>query len=311
MARINRATQKIFGSSANSTAITQFGTAKDAEPKYLDDMPLGGNPIEFLQSNSSFTTGWANSLEQDLAPFMQDSNALWYMITSQVAYLLKNGIAEYDVNTTYDKGDLAKVVQQNGTVVIYKSLQNDNLGHATNESGYWVMYSADDNLAKYEIGLPTATLGNTLLDNEIWLDGTAGDNGIVNIADYPKLYAIWGTRYGGNGTTTFGLPKILGKVLWGTNYLDNTNGTGYLESSLPNIKGSFPGLEQGYKKGFTRPDYGAFTHYAGNVSNGYSDNDTYDNDYWTFSANTYNATYQDGATVRPPSILVRWKTRYI
>lgn len=42
-----------------------------------------------------------------------------------------------------------------------------------------------------------------------WLicDGT-----IKNIADYPKLAAVLGTLYGGNGTTTFGLPNMQGRV---------------------------------------------------------------------------------------------------
>ena len=46
MAKIDRATQKIFGSNANSTAITQFGTAKNAEPTYITD----GN-VEDIQAN--------------------------------------------------------------------------------------------------------------------------------------------------------------------------------------------------------------------------------------------------------------------
>lgn len=307
MAKINRATQKIFGSNANSTAITEFGTAKNAEPTYITD----GN-VEDIQANPSFLTGWSNSLEQDLAPFMQDSNALWYMITSQVAYLLKNGIAEYDAGTSYDLGDLAKVVQQNGTVVVYKSLQNDNLNNSTGDSNYWVMYSADDNLAKYEIGLPQPSLTNNKLANEIWLDGTMGtpisgtDSTLVNIANYPLLFAAYGTKYGGNGTTTFGLPNFTGKSLWGV----SSFGTGYLGATLPNIKGSVPASEDVYKGSFNPPAYGAFYKYSSNVVSGQSVNDKFDNDFWSFDANRYNPIYQDGATVRPPSIEVRWKTRW-
>lgn len=39
------------------------------------------------------------------------------------------------------------------------------------------------------------------------------DGSIVSISDYPDLFAIWGTKYGGNGTTTFGLPNLQGKVV--------------------------------------------------------------------------------------------------
>lgn len=303
MAKINRATQKIFGSNANSTAITEFGTAKNAQPEYITN-----GDVEAIQANPSFLTGWSNSLEQDLAPFMQDSNALWYMITSQVAYLLKNGIAEYDAGTSYDLGDLAKVVQQNGTVVVYKSLQNDNLNHSTGDSNYWVMYSADDNLAKYEIGLPQPSLTNNKLANEIWLDGTMGTptsptgNTLVYIANYPLLFAAYGTKYGGDGTTTFGLPNFTGKSLWGV----SSFGTGYLGATLPNIKGSFSGSSQAADETTTGAS-GAFYRDGRKVevsNSGEKDN------YYRFDANRYNSIYQDGATVRPPSIEVRWKTRW-
>lgn len=53
------------------------------------------------------------------------------------------------------------------------------------------------------------------------------------IASYPELYAVIGTTYGGNGTTTFGLPNLIGRVPWGA----STPGT-YLEAGLPNIVGS-------------------------------------------------------------------------
>lgn len=45
---------------------------------------------------------------------------------------------------------------------------------------------------------------------------------ILNIADYPQLAAILGVTYGGNGTTTFGIPDIRGRIVAG---LDNMLGT--------------------------------------------------------------------------------------
>lgn len=306
MAKIDRATQKIFGSNANSTAITQFGTAKNAEPTYITD----GN-VEDIQANPSFLTGWANSLEQDLAPFMQDSNALWYMITSQVAYLMQQGMPEYDAETEYPAGALCKDTDEYGGIVIYKALQDmlgNNVGHATNEKTYWTIFSADENYAKYEIGLPQPSLTNTLLRNEIWLDGTVGtaisgkDSTLVNVSAYPLLAAKYGNKYGGNGTTTFGLPNFTGKSLWGV----SSFGTGYLGATLPNIRGSFSGSSQAADETTTGAS-GAFYRDGRKVevsNSGEKDN------YYRFDANRYNPIYQDDATVRPPSIEVRWKTRY-
>lgn len=41
---------------------------------------------------------------------------------------------------------------------------------------------------------------------------------LLNIQDYPALYALLGTIYGGNGTTTFAVPDYRGKtpIGWGT-----------------------------------------------------------------------------------------------
>lgn len=55
------------------------------------------------------------------------------------------------------------------------------------------------------------------------------------IATYPDLYAVIGTRYGGDGVTTFGVPNMIGRVAWGA----TTPGT-YLAAGLPNITGYNP-----------------------------------------------------------------------
>ena len=41
------------------------------------------------------------------------------------------------------------------------------------------------------------------------------DGRVLNIADYPVLSAVLGTRYGGNGATTFGIPDLRGRVAFG------------------------------------------------------------------------------------------------
>lgn len=44
-------------------------------------------------------------------------------------------------------------------------------------------------------------------DNRLALDGST-----PLIADYPELYAVYGTTYGGNGVTTFGLPTVANMI---------------------------------------------------------------------------------------------------
>ncbi|MEQ1143752.1 phage tail protein [Acinetobacter soli] len=61
-----------------------------------------------------------------------------------------------------------------------------------------------------EIGMVHALPFSTIPSNRLVCDGQ-----LYNIADYPKLYAKLGTVYGGNGTTTFGVPDYRGVVLRG------------------------------------------------------------------------------------------------
>ena len=59
----------------------------------------------------------------------------------------------------------------------------------------------------------------------------------VSRTTYSRLFAKIGTKYGtGDGSTTFALPNLDGRVLQGTT---NTGNVGnYLEASLPNIQGA-------------------------------------------------------------------------
>jgi microcystin-dependent protein len=47
---------------------------------------------------------------------------------------------------------------------------------------------------------------------------------LLSIQQYSALYALLGTQYGGNGTTTFGLPNLQGRMIIGDN-VDHVIGT--------------------------------------------------------------------------------------
>ena len=61
---------------------------------------------------------------------------------------------------------------------------------------------------KVLIGSITAYAGQTVPEGYMICDGS-----ILNKADYPELFDIIGTVYGGDGVTTFKLPNLLGKVI--------------------------------------------------------------------------------------------------
>lgn len=141
MARITRKTQKIFASNAQSDQITAFGTAKTSNPTYTTD-------VSAIQT-AIYEQGWTPSLMSDLAPYLQDSNALWYAITTQIAYLYQQGIAEWDINTEYTQGSLVSRYN-NGEIEIYMSLQNNNIGHKLTETSYWKQYNLGTVIEYYE-----------------------------------------------------------------------------------------------------------------------------------------------------------------
>lgn len=128
MAKIERKTQKIFASNTSADQITAFGTAKTTSPEFTTD-------VAEIQTNT-FLQGWSQSLVSDLAPFMQDSNGLWYMATKQLAYLFQEGIAEWDAETEYSIGSLVKTVSNN-TCNFYQSIKNSNINNAVTDTSYW------------------------------------------------------------------------------------------------------------------------------------------------------------------------------
>ena len=284
MAKIERKTQKIFANNTSADQITAFGTAKNTSPEFTTD-------VAEIQTNT-FLQGWSPSLVSDLAPFMQDSNALWYMATKQLAYLFQEGIAEWDSETEYNKGSLVKITSGN-YCNIYKSIADNNVAHLTNDATYWSLYIADSNMAHYPIGDLRFSLNNSKLTNEIFLEGQT-----VSRTTYANLFAIFGTTYGaGDGSTTFKLPDFRNRVAWGA-----SSANGYLEAGLPNIKGRIGTIGAN-----DRVHTGAF-YYDG--SGGTLSNDGQPDYNAGFDASRYNSIYGASSTVRPPSVKVRVKTRW-
>ena len=98
--------------------------------------------------------------------------------------------------------------------------------------------------ARTNIGAMSAATSPSVLAGTILpFAGTAVPDGYllcngaeVSRTDYANLFAAIGTKYGaGDGSTTFAVPNLDGRVLQGTT---NTGNVGnYLEAQLPNISG--------------------------------------------------------------------------
>lgn len=290
MPKLNRIKQEIFANQAGSLEVTAFGTAKDQTPVYTKDL----SQIQ----NTNFLNGWQSAILSDKSPWEEDMNALFFAITTQLAYLFQQGIPEYDAETTYYIGSLAKVTSNQGNVTIYKSLTNENTGNPVTNDSYWGVFQSDGSLqlATYEIGLPQPTFSNTLLQNEIWLEGQA-----VSRTAYSSLFNIYGTTYGaGDGSTTFVLPDCRNRVLWGGSTF------GYVNAGLPNILGEWTATTESSQAPLNPT--GAFYQISA-----YGDGaDGKKGRFYRvgFDASRVNQIYGNSNTVQPPAIKCRVKTRW-
>ncbi len=143
------------------------------------------------------------------------------------------------------------------------------------------------------IGDPQISLSGNLPENCIWLEGAK-----VSRTTYEKLFEVYGTSYGeGDGETTFQLPNVIGRTLWGA------NNTGYIEAGLPNITGwlgFYSGLNPNQASGALRS-----SSHGGNAGSGAPTSGD-----MSFNASWSNSIYGRSNTVQPPAIKVRVYTRY-
>jgi microcystin-dependent protein len=54
----------------------------------------------------------------------------------------------------------------------------------------------------------TCTIGQVILNAGSVGNGIPADGQLLQISQYQELYNLYGTTYGGDGTTTFGLPNL-------------------------------------------------------------------------------------------------------
>ncbi|MBP2291541.1 phage tail protein [Azospirillum rugosum] len=59
------------------------------------------------------------------------------------------------------------------------------------------------------------------------------DGSLLSIQNYAALYSLIGTVYGGNGSTTFGLPDLRNRVPVGAPSTSSVNGQGFGSSAVP------------------------------------------------------------------------------
>lgn len=236
MAKIPRATQIVF-STSGLTPTDGFGAAA-AE---LTGTEIGtSNSVSNLQSGGVWAQGWLPAvLGASKFPAVEDMNALGYVFTAQLAYILQQGIAEYDAGTTYFIGGLCT---NPGTAQIYVSQTDNNTGNSLSNATYWVKGIDLNNSGSIATGMIQDFAGpsSAVPTGFLLCYGQA-----VSRTTYANLFAVIGTTWGvGDGTTTFNLPDLRGIVTAG---VDNMGGTAAnrITSGVSGITGTTLGATGG------------------------------------------------------------------
>jgi hypothetical protein len=175
--------------------------------------PLQTFDVATIQALSAWNTGLRGSLLANTQgvniPVLQDFNALMYVVTSQLAYLMQEGIAEYDATTTYYTNSLVK---KSGTTQVYKSLTDNNIGNALSNGTYWQAGSdlGGSNILPfpdYTAGVPVS--GNTIYQAATYgflLTGAETCNVAVGLTSPPSLVNPF--NEGGGTYNVFSLTPI-------------------------------------------------------------------------------------------------------
>lgn len=240
MAKLTRKTFLQFGSTANpASEIGQFGSY--AAPVYSND-------IAVLQAGTAWARGWFAETIATNRPFIQDFNAIDYVFSYMLAYMLEMGIPEYDASTIYYKDSFIQVAGQ-----IYISLTDSNTGNTPASSpSNWQPGIGSKNTESS--GVIKMFAGSIAPTGYLICDGQA-----VSRTTYAALFAICSITYGaGDGSTTFNIPDLRGNVPVGYKSGDADFGT----------LGANPGEKTHTLTTNEMPAHGHSTWYAHNFGSG-------------------------------------------
>lgn len=219
MGKLARATQLLFGSSAGANQMAKFGSLSAGTPATYDGTTI--TPA-LIQTLSNYLTGWFGAVVGSNSPSIEDMNALGYLFAYQLAYILQQGIAEYDTGTTYYQGSIC--TDTGGSGIVYVSLTNSNTGNALTDPTKWRVLNGN---------VRTVSADTTLAvtDDVVRSDSTSANrtHTLPPIATTPigKKITIKDVGTGGN-TTSFkgsGTDNIDGVNTYGTALSQNDAAT--------------------------------------------------------------------------------------
>lgn len=218
MAKLPRYTQKVFASGATSGQLKQFGSLAAGAPANAV------TPAD-VQALSNYLTGWFGAVIGTNSPAIEDMNSLCYLYGYQLAYLMQQGVAEWDAGTTYYVGSVA----QDGAGKIYQSLQNNNLNNVLTATSFWqqiVPVNLAGGAPSVTGILPIANVGISAPTVQKFLTGTSTYTRPTPAPLYLRVRMVGGGGGGGaSGTGSYGTAATAGGAsTFGTSLLAANGG---------------------------------------------------------------------------------------
>lgn len=132
MAEIERKVQKVFGGNLSPSGnIAVYGSKLAGSVAYSDN-------LDTIQNNS-WLVGLLGAISPNKAPYVQDLNAIFYVLSKQLAYIFQAGIPEWNSQTEYFA--VKSVVRYNG--VLFMAIANNTNKTPTN-AAYWIRLDNDE-----------------------------------------------------------------------------------------------------------------------------------------------------------------------
>lgn len=164
MPKITRKQQKVFAASASNNGV--FGSLQANDPAYSQDPDV-------IQSRTAYANGWNDATySAEKLPPLEEFQSLQYLFSRQIAYIMQEGIPEWNTNDTYYKGALVKSIQQDGSFILYASIVDNNQGNLVTDTTKWQITNTSTN---FHQGIPNWR-ADVIYSEGDWVKTKVGSN---------------------------------------------------------------------------------------------------------------------------------------
>lgn len=257
------------------------------------EMPGGGSPISSVGSGALYNNYSAKSIKG-------------YTIDNSIITRSTDNSIRFDAsrsNSIYGNSDMVQPESHDWIVCVVAFGKATNVGSVDVAN---VMSAISQIQSKIEMILPVGSVIASAMNDTP--DGYLICNGAsISRTTYTALFAAIGTIYGtGDGSTTFKLPNLVGRVIQGTGGVPL-----YVDAGLPNITGLVTFINSDGIDQANYPDTGCFywanykhTWKPSNINQGPTKRDL------KFDASHSNSIYGKSSTVQPPALAMRYYIKY-